>query len=72
LDMKIVEVLFAVGLSIVNKDILSLWIRLLSEDPVLTEGPPIEVPDKTNLFPSRGTKSTSFMTREWRRVERVE
>jgi len=71
LDIEIVKVLVAVGLSTANEDILSLRVRLLTEDTVLPPGPSVEVPDKTNLLPRRGTKVASFMTRKRRRTESV-
>jgi len=72
LDIEIVKVLVAVGLSTANEDILSLRVRLLTEDTVLPPGPLVEVPDKTNLLPRRGTKVASLMMRKRRRTERVE
>jgi len=72
LDIEIVKVLFTVGLTTANKDILSLRVWLLTEDTVLSPGPSVKVLDEANLFPRRGTKSTSFTMRERRGMERVE
>ena len=72
MDVEIIEVFVAVGLSTANEHILSLRIWLLTEDTVLPPGPLVEVPDELNLLPGSGTKSTTFTTRERRRTERVE
>jgi len=64
LDIKIIEIFVGVGITTLNKDTLSLRIRLPTEDMVLTEGSLVEVPSKLDGFPGGGTKRSLFMMRE--------